>query len=92
MVPRRRIGGVRPVAVETLWTDMAAAAGLRPRLGDGTMKLGKITTMRGGPRPVDHGSFPATRAGGRQGESQCGLADVTRQAALLGVAGGARRG
>ena len=37
MVAGRGIGGVGPVAVETLRADMTAAAGLRPRVGNGTM-------------------------------------------------------
>jgi hypothetical protein len=90
MVAWRRVGRIGSVAVETLGPDMAAAAGLRPRVGHGTMQLGKISPMRSGTRPVDHGAFAPARAGGWQGQSQCGLADVAGHAALLGVAGGAR--
>ena len=92
MVPRRRIGCVGPVAVETLRTDVAAVTGLRPGVGDGPVQLGKIAAVRGRARPVDHRALSAARTGGRQGQSQSGFADVTSQTALLRVAGGARRG
>ena len=89
MVPRRRIGGVRPVAVETLRTDMAAVEGLRPGVGDGTMQLGKIITVRSRTLPVDHGALAPARAGDRHGQSQRWFANVASQTTLLGVAGGA---
>ena len=45
MVPRRRIGGIRAVAVQALRTDMAAAAGGRTRVGHRTMQVGKIPAV-----------------------------------------------
>ena len=65
MVAGRRIGSVGPMAVEALRADMAAAAGLRPRIGDRTVQLGKIITVRSGALPPDHGAFAAARSGGR---------------------------
>lgn len=89
MVAGRRIGCVGPVAVETLRSDMAAAAGLRARICDGTVQLGKIIAVGSRARPVDHGALAAARAGGRQSQSQRGLGDVTSEAALLGMTRGA---
>jgi hypothetical protein len=89
MVAGRRIGSVGPVAVETLRANMAAAAGLRARICDGTMQLGKIITVRSWTLPLDHGALPPARAGGRQSQSQRGLGDVTSEAALLGMTRGA---
>ena len=89
MVARCRIGSIGPVAVETLRSDMAATTGLGSRIGNGTVDFRKIIAVGRGADPVDHGALAPTRAGGRQGESERGLADVASQAALLRVAGGA---
>ncbi len=65
MVARRRIGGIGPVAVETLRSDMAATTGLGPRVGYGTVQLGKIIAVGSGADPRDHGALTAARAGCR---------------------------
>ena len=89
MVAGCRIGGIGPVAVETLRANMTAATGLRARVCDGTVLLGKITAVGSWGRSIDHGALAAARAGGRQGQSQRGLGDVTSEAALLGMTRGA---
>ena len=65
MVARCRIGSIGPVAVETLRSDMAAATGLGPRVGNGTVHLGKIIAVGSGAVPADHGALTAARAGCR---------------------------
>ena len=42
VIARRRIGGVRAVAVEALWTHMTALARLRPAVRHRPMYFGKI--------------------------------------------------
>ena len=45
VITRRRVGGIRAVAVEALWTHMTALARLRPAVRHRPMDFGKILPM-----------------------------------------------
>ena len=92
MVAGGRIRSVGSMTVEALRTDMATAAGLRPRVRGGTMPIRKIGTVRSRPGPADHGTLSPAGSRGRQGQRGGGLADVAGQTALLRVAARARHG
>ena len=95
--PRRVVSGsgvrrVRPMTVQTLRPDMAAIAALGSGSGRRAMDLGKIRSMRR--RPLAPDDRPPSPAGPshRQGLDSGWRADVTGEAALLGMAGSAGGG
>ena len=92
MVSRRRIRRVGPVAVETLGTHMAPFAGLGPGIGNRTMNLGKILAVRGGPLSLGARAFASSWPGYREHSHRSRLPDMTGEAALLSMTGGAGTG
>ena len=92
MVSRRRVRRVGPVAVETLGTHMAPFTGLRPGIGNRTMNLGEILAVRGRPLSLGTSASASARTRHREHLHRTRLPEMTREAALLGVTGGAGAG
>ena len=92
MVSRRGIRRVRPVAVETLGSHMTPFAGLGSGIGNRTMNLGKILAMRGGPLSLGARAFASSWPGHREHSHRSRLPDMTGEAALLSMTGGAGSG
>ncbi|MDQ3207366.1 MAG: hypothetical protein M3Q37_02060 [Gemmatimonadota bacterium] len=73
MIARRGVRGVGPVAVETLRPDMTAATGLRPRVGNRAVHIGKITAVRRRAPSANHRSLTSARTCRMQSMATVGL-------------------
>jgi hypothetical protein len=90
MVAGRGIGGIRPVAVETLRPHMTTLARLGTGTGDRAVLLSEVTGMRGRTLPTHVRSLPPTRSSDRQRLHRSRLSQMTGETALLRVTGRAR--
>ena len=87
VITRGRIRRIRPMAVETLRTDVTPLAGAGPRTRHRTMNFGKIQTVGFGSPPPRRGTLSPARARSGEALHTGGLLTMTSQAALLGMAG-----
>jgi hypothetical protein len=85
MVARRCIGRAGTMALETGRPRVAGGASLRPRGSGSGMGLGKVQAMGFRSPPLDLGSLAAAGCRSPNGLGAGGGADMTGQAALLGV-------
>ena len=88
VIPRRRCR-IRPVAVEAVGARVTGGAGRRRRRRDRPVAVGEVTAMRRGPAALDRRPGASAWSRSVHCHRHRGLRDVAREAALLGVAGGA---
>jgi len=92
VIPRRGVGRIGPVAVETLWPHMAALAGLRLGVRYRSVNLREVLSVRRGPLALGARALAPSRPSDRKDLHPGRLGQVTGEAALLGVTGGAGTG
>ena len=87
MIPGSGISRIGPVAVKTLGPHVAALASLRSGVRYRPMSLGEVASMRGRSLALSGGTLGSSRPGHRKDLYRRGLAEVTGETALLGMAG-----